>query len=118
MLLQAHAGMLDSLSAGRGFEPHRPTSTNRAGRQPDLDLPGPPGAASEVTAARHGHLAARLRAAGLGALADLGFTGQPIQVGTTSFIGVTTALPPQSPTPGPPLAGPGMPENRAMHRLV
>jgi hypothetical protein len=33
------------------------------------------GAASEVTAARHDHLAARLRAAGLGALADLGFTG-------------------------------------------
>jgi hypothetical protein len=33
------------------------------------------GAASEITAARHGHLAARLRAAGLGALADLGFTG-------------------------------------------
>jgi len=33
------------------------------------------GAASEITAARHDHLAARLRAAGLGALADLGFTG-------------------------------------------
>ena len=33
------------------------------------------GAASEITAARHGHLAARLRAARLGALADLGFTG-------------------------------------------
>jgi hypothetical protein len=33
------------------------------------------GAASEVTAARHDHLAAHLRAAGLGALADLGFTG-------------------------------------------
>jgi DDE superfamily endonuclease len=33
------------------------------------------GAASEITAARHGRLAARLRAAGLGALADLGFTG-------------------------------------------
>jgi hypothetical protein len=33
------------------------------------------GAASEVTAARHDHIAARLRAAGLGALADLGFTG-------------------------------------------
>jgi hypothetical protein len=33
------------------------------------------GAASEVTAARHDHLAARLRAAGLGALDDLGFTG-------------------------------------------
>jgi hypothetical protein len=33
------------------------------------------GAASEITAARHDHLAARLRTAGLGALADLGFTG-------------------------------------------
>jgi hypothetical protein len=33
------------------------------------------GAASEITAARHDHLAGRLRAAGLGALADLGFTG-------------------------------------------
>jgi hypothetical protein len=33
------------------------------------------GAASEITAARHDHLADRLRAAGLGALADLGFTG-------------------------------------------
>jgi DDE superfamily endonuclease len=32
------------------------------------------GAASEITAARHGHLAGRLRAAGLGALAGLGFT--------------------------------------------
>lgn len=33
------------------------------------------GAASEITAARHDHLADQLRAAGLGALADLGFTG-------------------------------------------
>jgi hypothetical protein len=33
------------------------------------------GAASEVRAARHDHIAERLRAAGLGALADLGFTG-------------------------------------------
>jgi len=33
------------------------------------------GAASEITAARHDHLARHLRAAGLGALADLGFTG-------------------------------------------
>ena len=33
------------------------------------------GAASEITAARHDHLATRLRTAGLGALADLGFTG-------------------------------------------
>jgi hypothetical protein len=33
------------------------------------------GAASEITTARHDHLADRLRAAGLGALADLGFTG-------------------------------------------
>jgi hypothetical protein len=33
------------------------------------------GAASEITAARHDHLCARLRDAGLGALADLGFTG-------------------------------------------
>jgi hypothetical protein len=33
------------------------------------------GAASEITAARHDHLTDRLRAAGLGALADLGFTG-------------------------------------------
>ena len=33
------------------------------------------GAASEVRAARHDHIAARLRDAGLGALADLGFTG-------------------------------------------
>jgi hypothetical protein len=33
------------------------------------------GAASEITAARRDHLADRLRAAGLGALADLGFTG-------------------------------------------
>jgi hypothetical protein len=33
------------------------------------------GAASEITAARHDHLAAHLRTAGLGALADLGFTG-------------------------------------------
>ena len=33
------------------------------------------GAASEITAARHDHIAARLRDAGLGALADLGSTG-------------------------------------------
>ena len=33
------------------------------------------GAASEITAARCDHLADKLRAAGLGALADLGFTG-------------------------------------------
>jgi DDE superfamily endonuclease len=33
------------------------------------------GSASEITTARHDHLAARLRDAGLGALADLGFTG-------------------------------------------
>ena len=33
------------------------------------------GAASEITAARHDHLAGHLRTAGLGALADLGFTG-------------------------------------------
>jgi DDE superfamily endonuclease len=33
------------------------------------------GAASEITTARHDRLAARLRDAGLGALADLGFTG-------------------------------------------
>jgi hypothetical protein len=33
------------------------------------------GAASEITAARHDHLADRIRDAGLGALADLGFTG-------------------------------------------
>jgi hypothetical protein len=33
------------------------------------------GAVSEITTARHDHLAARLRAARLGALADLGFTG-------------------------------------------
>jgi hypothetical protein len=33
------------------------------------------GAASEITTARHDHLAIQLRAAGLGALADLGFTG-------------------------------------------
>jgi hypothetical protein len=33
------------------------------------------GAASEITAARHDHIAGRLRTAGLGALADLGFTG-------------------------------------------
>jgi DDE superfamily endonuclease len=32
------------------------------------------GAASEIRAARHDHIPARLRAAGLGALADLGFT--------------------------------------------
>jgi hypothetical protein len=33
------------------------------------------GTASEITTARHDHLAARIRGAGLGALADLGFTG-------------------------------------------
>jgi hypothetical protein len=33
------------------------------------------GAASEVTTARHDHIAGHLRNAGLGALADLGFTG-------------------------------------------
>ncbi len=33
------------------------------------------GAASEITAARHDRIAGRLRDAGLGALADLGFTG-------------------------------------------
>jgi len=33
------------------------------------------GAASEIITARHDHLPDRLRAAGLGALADLGFTG-------------------------------------------
>jgi hypothetical protein len=33
------------------------------------------GAASEITSARRDHIAGHLRAAGLGALADLGFTG-------------------------------------------
>ena len=33
------------------------------------------GAASEITSARHDHITVRLRTAGLGALADLGFTG-------------------------------------------
>jgi DDE superfamily endonuclease len=37
--------------------------------------PAHSGAASEITAARHDRLAGRLRTAGLGALADLGFTG-------------------------------------------
>jgi hypothetical protein len=34
-----------------------------------------PGRASEITAARHDHITAHLREAGLGALADLGFVG-------------------------------------------
>jgi hypothetical protein len=34
-----------------------------------------PGRSSEITTARHNKITARLRAAGLGALADLGFTG-------------------------------------------
>jgi hypothetical protein len=34
-----------------------------------------PGRSSEITAARHDKICAHLRAAGLGALADLGFTG-------------------------------------------
>ncbi|MCY0932404.1 hypothetical protein OTB20_40925 [Streptomyces sp. H27-H1] len=34
-----------------------------------------PGRSSEITAARHDHICAHLRAADLGALADLGFTG-------------------------------------------
>lgn len=34
-----------------------------------------PGRTSEITACRHGQLTARLRAAGLGAIADLGFVG-------------------------------------------
>jgi hypothetical protein len=34
-----------------------------------------PGRSSEITTARHNHLCARLRQAGLGALADLGFVG-------------------------------------------
>ncbi|GAA3503468.1 hypothetical protein GCM10019016_105780 [Streptomyces prasinosporus] len=34
-----------------------------------------PGRTSEITACRHNHLAAHLRATGLGAIADLGFIG-------------------------------------------
>ncbi|MEU7469206.1 hypothetical protein AB0A94_11800 [Streptomyces sp. NPDC044984] len=34
-----------------------------------------PGRSSEITAARHDRITARLREAGLGALADLGFVG-------------------------------------------
>jgi hypothetical protein len=48
---------------------------HRPGRQPDLDLPAHRGAVSEITTARHDRIPARLRDAGLGALADLGFTG-------------------------------------------
>ena len=48
-----------------------------SGRQSGLNEPKAHrrGAASEIRAARHDRIAARLRAAGLGAPADLGFTG-------------------------------------------
>jgi hypothetical protein len=45
-----------------------------------------PGRASEITTARHDRLCARLREAGLGALADLGFTGLDDQPGTHPVI--------------------------------
>jgi hypothetical protein len=45
-----------------------------------------PGRASEITAARHDKITARLREAGLGALADLGFTGLDDAPGTHPVI--------------------------------
>jgi DDE superfamily endonuclease len=59
------------------------------------------GAASEITTARHDHLADRLRAAGLGALADLGFTGldpdpgAPVIITGYKFTRTSTTTPAQ-----------------------
>ncbi len=58
------------------------TSPRNCPQRPGIVFPSPKGgspahrgAASEITAARHDNIAGHLRAAGLGALADLGFTG-------------------------------------------
>jgi len=74
------------------------------------------GAASQITAARHGHLPDRLRAAGPGALADLGLTGLDPDPGNLSSSPdanprrpvrplppsgrLTTPCPPPAPRPG------------------
>jgi hypothetical protein len=47
---------------------------HRAARRPRAP-PGPRPRHDQITTARHDHIAAPLRTAGLGALADLGFTG-------------------------------------------
>jgi DDE superfamily endonuclease len=57
------------------------------------------GAASEITAARHDNLAGHLRAAGLGALADLGFTGLDPTPKTRSSSPATNPLRPARPPP-------------------
>ncbi|MET9282864.1 transposase family protein [Streptomyces anthocyanicus] len=48
---------------------------DRRERPPELDSAARPGRTHDNTAARHDHILAHLRAAGLGALADLGFRG-------------------------------------------
>ena len=48
---------------------------SEAGVHDEDRLSGRPGRTSEITACRHDKLTARLRAAGLGAIADLGFVG-------------------------------------------
>jgi hypothetical protein len=65
------------------------------------------GAASEITTARHDHLADRLRAAGLGDLADLGFTGldpdpgDPVIITGYKSTRTSKATPPAPGQPGP-----------------
>ncbi|MFI1168540.1 transposase family protein [Streptomyces sp. NPDC020801] len=54
--------------------PARPRPDRRA-RPDDLDMAARPGHTHDITAARRDRILAHLRAAGLGALADLGFLG-------------------------------------------
>jgi DDE superfamily endonuclease len=65
------------------------------------------GAAGEITAARHDHLAARLRTAGPGALADPGFTGLDPAPKTPSSS--PAGNPPRPAIPPPPSGTPTRP---------
>jgi hypothetical protein len=71
------------------------------------------GAASEITAARHDHLAGRLRAAGLGALAGLGFTGLDPDPGDPVIITGYKATRTRGTTPAQRQANQALPAARA-----
>ena len=65
------------------------------------------GAASEITAARQDHIAGRLRTAGLGALAGLGFTGRaPTPTTRSSSPAAKPPGPARRPPPAPGQPGP------------
>jgi DDE superfamily endonuclease len=71
------------------------------------------GAASEITTARHDHLADRLRTAGLGALADPGFTGLDPDPGDPVIITGWKSTRTSKTTPAQPQADQALPAARA-----